>query len=113
MNRKVAGKVSVALGGIVALVLSLIAGATYMRATNIAASTACRMAKQGLTMAHANEVGVMACHLEIHSSDDKSELNQAAIMRELDGLQARQIEGTAAMAAWKLDVVTEIRKLRK
>ena len=102
MNRKVAGKVSVALGGIVALVLSLIAGATYMRATNIAASTACRMATQGLTMAHANEAGVMACHLEIRSGEEKQEMNQDAIMRELDMVQTRQ-----------MDLVTEIRNLGK
>ena len=102
MNSKVVGKIGIALGGIIALLCLLVGGVSYMKAASMTADTACRLANKSLDMAHANEAGVMACHLEFRASEEKREINQVAIMRELDTMQVRQ-----------MDLVIEIRKLGK
>jgi len=96
----VAGKITVGLSAIISIVIASIGLVSYVKATNMTATAGCVMAKEGLKMCHVIDARSIENRAEIRSSDEKREINQEALMREMDTMQARQT-----------DLVTEVRKL--
>ena len=106
MNSKT-GRISVALAGIVALAIAVAGGISCVTAARmkadaamVKADAACRIADNGFAISVANQGTILECKTEIRASDDKRKINQGSIMRELDLMQARQ-----------MDLVLEVRKI--
>jgi len=111
------GKVTVALAGLIALAIAVAGGISCVTAAKmkadaamVKADAACRIADNGFAISVVNQGTILECKTEIRASDDKRKINQGAILRELDLMQARQFSTTAEIKKFN-GSMEEIRKL--
>ena len=80
-----------ALGAVVAVAGAVVSAVLWLSATNIKANTAYGIACDAKEMAHGNTECVKEVKVELRASNEKIDLNQSAIMRELDQVQKGMI----------------------